>query len=380
MRRYRSSRLRRRAAERLGVRLALALALSLGLNVALWAFLGARGAFSPPPTPATVRPVTIAPLAGSQWDANRAVKPETPPRPPAAQRAPPGGEIVELPEDGRPSEAPDDARYLSDRDRRVERETVSRYAGNPPNLLQTPQQGAPQQEASGEDGRAEQAVRREAAAAKREAAKRARDEAPAAPGEKLAVAPRPEREPDADPHDSAPREEEEPPSPAPGAEASSGRAKPDLSLGAETFARVQGGPGMAGYGKAEEGDVTALNTRDGGEVARYYIQTGWKIEPDWVRRVRQAAADRDPDGRLFFYKERSVVVGATLDRNGNLMEVSIVRSSNVDFYDGVAVSSIRQAQPFPPPPASMLFDGRARMAWTFTLYPGTSSVSGRPWR
>jgi TonB family protein len=159
-----------------------------------------------------------------------------------------------------------------------------------------------------------------------------------------------------------------------------GPTKPDLSLGPETIARIMGGPGMAGYGQAEEGAVTALNTRDGGEIARYYIRASWKIEPDWIRRVRQAAAERDPDGQLFFYKERTVVVAATLDTDGNLAEVSVVRSSNVDFFDGVAVSSIRQAQPFSPPPASMLFDGRARMAWTFTLYPGRSSVSGRPLR
>jgi TonB family protein len=359
------------------VRLAIAIALSLGSNAAIWALLAARGAFSPPPTPATARPVTLAPLVGAEWDANRAVKPEPPPPPALAQRRRlPAGEVVELPPDeGQPAQPPpDDARYLSDRDRRVERETVSRYAGNYPNLLPVPQPGAPGREAAGQGGRGQRTAR---GAGEEGKGDRARKDAANAQ-EKLAAAPTSERK-------SVQRDEggpEEPPSPSPGPDRMTGPTKPDLSLGPETIARIMGGPGMAGYGQAEEGAVTALNTRDGGELARYYIHAAWKIEPDWIRRVRGAAAERDPDGQLFFYKERTVVVAATLDTNGNLMEVSVVRSSNVDFFDRVAVSSIRQAQPFAPPPASMLFDGRARMAWTFTLYPPErrSSVSGRPLR
>ena len=387
MPRYRSRRMRQRSGERLAARIAIALALSLGMNVAIWAFLGARGAFTLPEAPPTVRPVTMAPLARSEWEANRAVKPEPKPPPAVAQRRDePKGEIVELPDDGRPSQAPDESRYLSDRDRRVERETVSRYADNTPNLLPVPQPGSPGRDAAGEGGRAERSVQREGEEAKgvRARKEKAAPQKKAAPegGEKLALAPPASRERETAPDETA-RQDEEPPSPTPGPERLNGPTKPDLSLGPETKSRLMGGPGMAGFGQVEEGDVTALNTRDGGEIARYYIRASWKIEPDWVRRVRQVAAERDPDGRLFFYKERSVVVGATLDRDGNLTEVSVVRSSNVDFYDGVALSSIRQAQPFPPPPASMLFDGRAKMAWTFTLYPAQGrqlDVTGRPWR
>jgi TonB family protein len=360
-----------------GVRLVIALALSLGANAAIWSLLALRGAFAPP-APTEVRPVALAPLPGAEWEANRKVAPEPPKAAAPQKRAPlPRGEIVELPpDDAAPAQPPDDARYLSDRDRRVERETVSRHAGNYPDLSATPRPGSPGREAAGESGRAERSGARDAAEERR--AERARREAQRR-SERLAAAPRVERE-------TAPDGEvgggEEPPAPAPEPERErmTGPAKPDLSLGPETIARIMGGPGMAGYGQAEEGDVTALNTRDGGEVARYYIRAAWKIEPDWIRRVRSAYGERDPEGRLFFYKERSVVVGATLDANGNLTEVSVVRSSNVDFFDAVAVASIRGAQPFPPPPTSMLFDGRARMAWTFTLYPPErrSSLVGRP--
>jgi TonB family protein len=378
MARWRSRLIRRREGEHTGTRLLVALLLSLGANLAIWGFLAGRGAFTPPSVSSAPRPVALAPLGGAEWEANRKIEPEPPRRRAPPHEPEPGGEIVELPPDDAPAEAPDEARYLSDRDRRVERETVSRHAGNYPNLLPTPQPGSPGRPAAGEGGRAERSERREAAEERANRAQRTeREEARDA----VAMARTPQREAG---EEGVPRDDEapSPPSPMPGAERKRGPEKPDLSLGPETMARLQGGPGMAGYNQAEEGDVTALNTRDGGEIARYYIRAGWKIEPDWVRRVRRAAQERDPQGELFFYKERSVVIGATLDRDGNLMEVTIVRSSNVDFFDGVAVASVRQAQPFPPPPSAMLFDGRARMAWTFTLYPpeSRSSVSGRPWR
>jgi TonB family protein len=73
-------------------------------------------------------------------------------------------------------------------------------------------------------------------------------------------------------------------------------------------------------------------------------------------------------------------VAATLDASGNVREVSVLRSSNVEFYDEVAVASIRQAQPFQPPPPSMFSDGQVRLAFTFTLYPPDrrSFVLGQP--
>ena len=80
-------RLRRRVRrDRFGVRTLLAIALSLGANaVLLWGLLSA-GAFTFR-APAPIRPVSLAQLSRSDWEANRAVD-RQPPRP-APPRAPP---------------------------------------------------------------------------------------------------------------------------------------------------------------------------------------------------------------------------------------------------------------------------------------------------
>ena len=154
------SRLRRRIRrDRFGVRTLFAIAVSLGANaLLLWALLSA-GAFTFR-APGPARPVSLAHLSQSEWAANRAVTGQPPPHHrasrPFLRRRSPAGKIVELAPDAPGEDAvPKDGRYLSDKNRRVEKETVSRYAGNSPNLLSKPSAGSPGRETSGEGGRAE---------------------------------------------------------------------------------------------------------------------------------------------------------------------------------------------------------------------------------
>jgi TonB family protein len=87
--------------------------------------------------------------------------------------------------------------------------------------------------------------------------------------------------------------------------------------------------------------------------------------------VRDAQQSRDPDGRLYFYKERTVVLGLTIDTNGNVKDLSVLQSSNVEFFDRAAVSSVQAAQPFPNPPRGMFHDDQqVRIPFSFTMFPG----------
>ncbi len=417
---------RRRLRDRPGARATIAILASIGANVALLWFLASAGAFDRPREPAAVRPVALAPLSARDWAANRAVTAPTPrgaapakPQAPVPQRPQDAREVVELPPGAADAHAepPPSARYLSDRDRRVEKETVSKYAGNYSNLAEKPEAGSPGRAAGGGGGPASPAgaaaapspkptPQERAPQAKPTPAPRERQRPDAREDRRLALAPRAEgkdRVPDeagleppraTEPKPTARSQEREgaapPPSPTPspplherpgeGVARSPGQSKPDLSVSPETLARIARGPGMAGYNQAEEGDITALNTRDGGETARWFMRFHNKLEPDWVRLVRRAESERDPTGEVFFYKERTVVVSLAIDPSGTLKDVTVLRSSNIQFFDEIAVASIRQAQPFEPPPATLFADGQARFAFHFTVYPARrrAFVTGQP--
>jgi TonB family protein len=63
-------------------------------------------------------------------------------------------------------------------------------------------------------------------------------------------------------------------------------------------------------------------------------------------------------------------VGVTLDRAGHVTDLSVLQSSNVDFFDRVAMTSVRQAEPFPNPPAGLFgAEQTTRVPFVFTLYP-----------
>ncbi|HSD18826.1 MAG TPA: cell envelope integrity protein TolA [Anaeromyxobacter sp.] len=373
------ARLRRRIRrDRFGVRTLFAVALSLGANaLLLWALLSA-GAFAFR-APGPARPVSLAHLSQSEWDANRAVTGQPPPAHPRVATPPPqenlpGGKIVELAPDAPGEDAvPKDGRYLSDKNRRVEKETVSRYAGNSPNLLSKPSAGSPGRETSGEGGRAERKTEAKEGAPgqKGTGAERARPRRQAEK-EKLALAPSANGELPLE----RGQEHVESASPAlPGAPGGPGGAdrlqgpkRPDLSLGNDALARLSGGPNMDGYREAEEGEVTALNTREF-KYATFFNQVRREIGADWYPRVDAAARERDPDGKHFFYKDRTVVLRITLDRAGHVTDLSVLQSSNVDFFDRVAMTSVRQAEPFPNPPGGLFgSEQTTQFPFGFTFY------------
>ena len=427
---------RRRLRERAGFRAAFAIVASLAANALVVAFLSWAGAFDAPRGPAVARPVALAPLSSKDWAANRAIatpgqRPPPPAAKPQAQPSPPSplqGQIVELPPgaaDANPK-PPKDSRYLSDRDRTVDKETVSRYAGNQRNLTERPQAASPGSAAAGAGGKPGQPAPKPAPPQQQARAETTpqppspqpapkpappqrqqheRAEPPRKEGSedgRLALAPKLDelgRSPSAQRAEPAPRTpagkaesnrstaepgRPAPPSPTPSPRAppqeegiarAPGPQRPDLSVSPDTVARIGGGPGMAGYNEAEEGDITALNTRDGGATARWGMRLQRQIGNEWDRLVMRAVRERDPGGEIFFYKERSVVLTVVLDPSGNLRDVSVLRSSNIEFFDETAIAAVRKAQPFEAPPSTFVVaGGTATFPFKFVLFPARRSL------
>jgi TonB family protein len=352
----------KRRRDHVGWRLLFALALSLAVNgLLLWLAI-LTGAFEIGKGVRIVSPVALAPLSASDWERNRAAPP---PRPPPVARPPPQapppserpGQVVELPPEtpGARNERPADARFLAERNQTVEKETVSKYArGHAGNVLLQPQQGSP-------------------------GAPAPTPKQPA-PGPKVASAQRPKGAPDPGGQPSSEWRLQKQGA-ADGVEGLAARLGPrggggppgpeqlDLSVTPETIARIGGAPNMDGYGEVQEGEITSLNTREF-KYATYMNQIRRRIGEAWYPKVDEVVRARDPEGKSFFYKQRAVTLSVILDTSGRVSDIQVTRSSNIDFFDRLAISSVKQAQPFlNPPPGLFDPDGYARIPFGFILYP-----------
>jgi TonB family protein len=152
-----------------------------------------------------------------------------------------------------------------------------------------------------------------------------------------------------------------------------GAPGPDLSVSPDALARIAGGPNMDGTHEGlPEGDQTWLNAREF-KYATFMNRMRNDIAQQWYPRVRDAANQRDPEGKVFFWRERTVVLALVLDTSGNVKDMSVTQSSNVDFFDRVAMSSVRAAQPFPNPPSGMFHgEEQVRIPFSFTMFPGNA--------
>ncbi len=353
---------RARVEERPRLRAILALLASLALNALLAALLASMGAFRPPGPASRPAQVALAPLSASEWRANSAIRsPES--RPPAA---PPdrSGKVIELPPDQpAASEPPRESKFLSDRNTRVERQTVSKYAGQYPRVARRPEAGAagPQQPAPPRGGPAR--------------APGPERQGRAGPAEERGV---PRRDTLALGND---REGVLPPpgARAPGAPGSTPQPGPNLDVAPESLARIAGGPNMDGFRDVPEGEETWLEAREF-RFATFLNQMRRAIGEVWYPRVRTVARQRDPEGTSVFFRPRTVVLAVTLDAAGRVKTLSVLESSTVDFLDEVAIAAVREAQPFPNPPHAMFErDGEARVPFAFTVFPAERGGTVR-WR
>lgn len=94
-----------------------------------------------------------------------------------------------------------------------------------------------------------------------------------------------------------------------------------------------------------------------------------------LKRAFKMAWDPVPSLRAHFAANEvsrgsvKVVLGVAVDRQGNLGELFILKSSGLGRYDTEAIRTIRASSPFTSPPAPLVTaDGTLRMSWTFIVY------------
>jgi hypothetical protein len=378
---------RKRVADRPMARAVVAGAISLGVHGLVLVLLVIAGAFS------LVRPlqserVDLAQLSSEQWAENRAIDGQAPPPTvplpptvappvpaPAPARPPPepkrGGQVVDTgPGNDR---APDHARFLSERNNSVEKETKSRWAGTElfEHRAATPVPGGAAKKKAGEGGNdAETREAREARGGKG-GRQRTPDERTdvAQEGDRVAMAD-PPRLPAVDPRrwgQAGEGDDEGLGAPAPAQEAQAGSRKAgdaNLLPSVESMSQIAAGPSNDAIDDdVEVGDGTALNTR-AFRFATFWNRFKQDVSGHWFPAVRYDLTSRDPAGTIFGQRGWLTELRIVLDGSGAVKEVRVTGPSGLDFLDRVAVKSVRDAAPFYNVPPSLL-DTKGELAFEF---------------
>jgi TonB family protein len=327
-----------------------------------------------------VRPVDMAALSASDWNANRAIRdpgaapaPAVPPAerqpPPEEQRKFPGQVVETASSSARP---PKETKFVSDRDNSVDKETRSRFRG--PGAPAAPPGPAGQGAAAstahgGQEGKSEKFVEGRAGERAGQDRKQAMNKAtnkgdrppPVAGGEipTLPWEPKLTTEPDR----------------TSGAEGGGdgglrrpGQYDPRLALTPQTLARLAGGGSPDKLDNVDEGDGTFLNTREW-KYATYFNRIKQAVSSTW--NPQRALDQRDPDRTLFGNRDRFTLLTVTLDNTGALKDVVVKKTSGVEFLDKTTIEAFKRAQPFAnPPPGIVEPNGEIRFTFGFYLEVG----------
>jgi len=151
-----------------------------------------------------------------------------------------------------------------------------------------------------------------------------------------------------------------------------GQRKPNLSVSPDMLQKAIGrGSGSMDYLKdVDDGELTALNSKK------------WKHAP-FFNRVKRAVANEwhpevvyvrhDPSGNVYGVKDRVTVLRVHLNPDGKLAAWTVMQSSGVDFLDDEAIDAFRKAAPFPNPPKDLVeVDGQIHFNFAFIF-----ELSGR---
>jgi len=381
-----SLRRRTRRVERAWRRVAVALAISVALNGLLLARV--KVDWAPMPVRGPERAVSLAPLSPTQWEENRSLganrgAPRQPaPRAPALPPPPPPRQMPGQVVDVAPSKdetPPKDSRFVSDRNNTVEKETRSRNArAGYANTLAKPSEPArpaPQPPAAKQRQGGGEGAQRDRASAAGGSRASAPGVPPSASRDTLALkldregelrlrAPRPGLPgiPGAEPSTPGKARSE-----GEGADRPGEHTPPDqraLRPSAADYARLSGGPAPDHLSDVEEGEGTYLNTREW-KYAGYFNRIKQAIASHWDPGAALAA--RDPSSSRFGYKDWNTLVSVRLFDTGALKDVTVVRSSGLDFLDRSALDAFQKAQPFVNPPPG-LADQNGEIAFTFGFY------------
>jgi TonB family protein len=144
------------------------------------------------------------------------------------------------------------------------------------------------------------------------------------------------------------------PPPRPGAVA--------LMPSSETLSRALGAGTSDYLPDVDEGSDTALNAKRW-KFASFFNRVKEQIRQHW--HAAQEYQKRDPTGTLYGGKVRFTVLRVALMPDGSLADVHLEKGSGVDFLDDVAMTAVKEAQPFPNPPQQLVDPKLGKISFKF---------------
>jgi TonB family protein len=153
-------------------------------------------------------------------------------------------------------------------------------------------------------------------------------------------------------------------------------AVPDLKASEDVLERVLGGGSVDHLDAVDSGDETALNAKRWVYASFFnrlkrQVAQNWEPTGVWRR--------HDPSGSVYGFKSRVTQLRVSLDGNGKLAKApTVVHASGVDVLDEEAVRAFEAAAPFPNPPGGLVqADGQITFEFSFHFAIGAPRTSWR---
>jgi TonB family protein len=144
-----------------------------------------------------------------------------------------------------------------------------------------------------------------------------------------------------------------------------GRTLPNLRPTDEVLERALGGGSVDHLEDVEEGETTALNTKQW-KHAGFFNRLKRQVSQNWdPSRVLRA---EDPRGNVYGVRDRITHLLVTLDPGGRLVDAVVVRTSGFAALDEEAIRAFRAAEPFPNPPPDLVDPRSGRISFPFGFH------------
>lgn len=149
---------------------------------------------------------------------------------------------------------------------------------------------------------------------------------------------------------------------------------PDLKPSKEVLERALGGGSVDHLEEVESGEENALNSKRWVYASFFnrlkrQVATHWDPQTVWRR--------SDPTGQHHGFKTRVTEVRVSLSAKGDLAKIVVTTPSGVTELDDEAVRSFRAAGPFPNPPDGLVKEGLITFAFSFHFEIGAPRTSWR---
>jgi TonB family protein len=301
-----------------------------------------------------------------------ATAPDQPPPPPPQ----PTQQVIEAPKPVK-EEVADNARYLSDYDSKVDKqsakhenkyeEMVARPEPEELAAKKAPKEAtAPEPEAPKDPGKQDDAPPLPGALSMR--APGAPDRADTEQEQKIAGATDGATGPEGDGAQkrgdgSVSQDERHPVETAKGAGGAGGGTPrtPNLRPDDETLERLVGGGSVDDLKDVDEGDENAFNTKRW-VYASFFNRMKRVVAQNWDPISVWHA--EDPDGSHYGFKNRNTTLRVSLDGKGGVQKIVISGPCGVDSLDDEAIRAFKQSGPFPNPPQALI-DSKGLITFEF---------------